>query len=217
MRNVHLHSISTHLPSADERPEFTCAELARFDELVRRLRPKLARKTKVHALATAGALLFPNSAYDLVRAGLSLYGISPVAKFQHLFRPALSLKSRVVLLREIPQGTTISYGSTFTARRAMRVATIAVGYADGYTRALSNSGAMVLIRGRRCAVLGRITMDLTVVDVSDVNHVSVGDEVVLIGRDADEEISATELAKRAGTIPWEILTGIGSRVPRVYL
>jgi alanine racemase len=129
----------------------------------------------------------------------------------------MTLKSRVVLLRDLPAGRSISYGRTFTTSRATRVATISAGYADGYPRTLSNRGASVLVGGRRCPVLGRVTMDLTLVDVSEVANVELGDEVVLIGRQSEEEISAAEVAERAGTIVWEVFTGIGSRVRRVYL
>ncbi|MGZ5021901.1 MAG: alanine racemase C-terminal domain-containing protein, partial [Chthoniobacterales bacterium] len=148
---------------------------------------------------------------------LMLYGVSPLAEFQTQLRPALALKSRVVLVRDLPAGSSISYGRTFITQRPTRVATLGIGYADGYPRAISNQDAAVLIRGRRCPVLGRITMDLTMVDVTEVPDVSLGDEVVLIGRQGEQEVTAHEVAVRASTIPWEIFTGIGSRVARVYL
>jgi alanine racemase len=171
----------------------------------------------IHALPSAGVLAFAGSAYDIVRAGLMLYGISPLPEEQALLRPALTLKAHVVLLRDVAAGRSISYGRTFVTPKPMRVATLSVGYADGLPRALSNRGATVLIGGRRCALLGRVTMDLVMVDVSEVPEVNVGDEAVLIGRQGDEEILATEVAQRAGTIAWEIFTGIGSRVARVYV
>jgi alanine racemase len=129
----------------------------------------------------------------------------------------MTLKAHVVLLREIAAGSSVSYGRTFIAPRPMRLATLSVGYADGLPRAVSNRGAAVLIGGRQCAIVGRVTMDLTVVDVSDVPDVEVGDEAVLIGRQGDAEILATEVAKQASTIAWEVFTGIGSRVARVYV
>ncbi len=145
-----------------------------------------------------------------------LYGVAPQPQFQDQLHPALALKTRVVLLRDLPAGSAISYGRTFTTKRASRFATLAIGYADGLPRAISNRDASVLIRGRRCPIRGRITMDLTVVDVTDLPEVENGDEAVLIGRQGEEEISAREMAERAGTIAWEIFTGIGSRVARVY-
>lgn len=214
--HVTLHSISTHFPVADEDEAFTRAELSRFGEIVAKLRYELPGTYKVHALLSAGILAFAETPFDMVRAGLLLYGASPLRQFQRLLQPVMTMKARVALIRDLPEGATISYGRTFTTPRAMRVATISAGYADGYPRPLSNRGASVLIGGRRCAVLGRITMDLIMADVSDVNA-AVGDEVVLIGRQGSEEISAAEVAERAGTIPWEIFTGIGTRVRRVYL
>jgi alanine racemase len=215
--NIEIHSVSSHLPSADEDPLFTTEQLSRVDRLITRLRSEMPGSYLVHTLPSAGVLAFAGSAYDIVRAGLMIYGISPLPQQQELLRPALTLKAHVVLLREVAAGSSISYGRTFTTPRAMRVATLSVGYADGLPRAISNRGAAVLIGGRRCALLGRVTMDLVMADVSDVPEVNVGDEAVLIGRQGDEEILATEMAQRAGTIAWEIFTGIGSRVARVYV
>jgi len=146
-----------------------------------------------------------------------LYGISPFREFQKLLRPALTWKTRIALVRNMPKGHGISYGRTFITPREMRVATLSAGYADGYPRHLSNNDAAVLVNGRRCPLLGRITMDLMMIDVSQIEDAKAGDEVVLLGRQGDEEISATELADRANTITWEITTRIGSRVRRVYV
>ncbi len=216
LSGVRLHSVSTHLPVADEDPEFTRAELKSFRELVAQVRKEIPVPFKVHVLLSAGILGFARDAYDIVRAGLMLYGISPLPQFQKLLQPAMTLKTRVVLVRDLPKDFTISYGRTFRTPRAMRVATLAAGYADGYPRALSGREAGVLIGGKRCAVLGRVTMDLMMADVSGLGDVRVGEEAVLIGRQGSEEILASELAERADTIPWEIFTGIGSRVRRVY-
>ncbi|HEX8280739.1 MAG TPA: alanine racemase [Chthoniobacterales bacterium] len=214
--NVAIHSISTHLPAGDEDPDYTREQLARFHALIAQIRAELPDAYKIHALPSAGVLGFAESSYDIVRAGLMIYGVSPAAEFQDDLRPALTWKSHVVLVRDLPAGSSVSYGRTWTAPRATRVATLSVGYADGYPRLLSNRGAAVLIGGRRCPVLGRVTMDLTMVDVTELDRVEVGDEAVLIGRQANEEITARELADRSLTIPWEIFTGIGSRVARVY-
>lgn len=212
-----LHSVSTHLPVADEDEKFTRQELAEFAELVRQMRARVSAKFKVHALLSAGVLGFAGEAFEIVRAGLMLYGSSPLPERQALLQPVLSLKTHVVLRRDLPAGRTVSYGRTFTTPRPMRVATISVGYADGFPRSLAGNDAAVLIGGKRCPVLGRITMDLTMADVSAVPEVQLGDEVVLIGRQGEEEILAAEMAARAGTVAWEIFTGIGSRVRRVYL
>ena len=217
LARVEIHSISTHLPSADMDALYTEMQLRRFEALVRQIRAEVPGRYKIHASPSAGLLGYPNGAFDVVRAGLMLYGLSPAPQFQDQLKATLSFKSRVVLVRDLPKGSSISYGRTFITTRATRVATLGVGYADGYPFTLSNRDAVVLIGGRRCPVLGRVTMDLTMVDVTDAREVSLGDEAVLIGRQGSEEISARELAERAETIPWEIFTGIGSRVARVYL
>lgn len=214
---LNLHSVSTHLPVADEDEAFTEEELARFDGLVRQMRARVPGSYKVHVLLSAGILRFAKHRFEIVRAGLMLYGSSPLPHAQKFLQPVMTLKTRIALLRDLPAGRSVSYGRTFTTSRSIRVATISAGYADGYPRSLSNRDAMVLVGGKRCPVLGRITMDLTMVDVSAVPDAQLGDEAVLIGRQGGEEILAAEIATRAGTIAWEIFTGIGSRVPRVYL
>jgi len=168
-------------------------------------------------LQSAGTLAFNASEFDIVRAGIVLYGVSPLPEFQKLLKPAMTWKTRIALVRDMPKGSSISYGRTFIAPQKMRIATLAAGYADGYPWHLSNRDATVLVRGQRCAVIGRVTMDLMMIDVSKVEGVRVGDDVVLMGRDGSEEASCAELAEKAGTIPWEIVTRIGTRVRRVYV
>jgi alanine racemase len=211
-----IHSVSTHLPVAEEDAAFTEKELAQFDALVREMRRRVPGSYQVHVLLSAGILSYPQYSFDIVRAGLMLYGISPLPDGQQFLRPVMALKSRVTLLRDLPAGRSVSYGRTFMTTRPTRVATIGVGYADGYPRSISNRDGAVLAGGQRCPLLGRVTMDLMMADVTAVPGVQVGDEVVLIGKQGAEEIFATEVAERAGTIPWEIFTGIGSRVRRVY-
>ena len=215
--NVSIHSVSTHLPSADDDAEFTREQLARFAKLLGRIRSEVPGTYLVHAAPSAGVIGFSDAAHDIVRAGLMLYGVSPLREQQHLLRPVMTLKTRVALVRSLPAGSSISYGRTFITQRPSRIATLTIGYADGLPRGVSNRGAAVLIRGRGCPIVGRVTMDLTTADVTDLPHVEVGDEVVVIGRQGDEEVSAFEVADRASTIPWEIFTGIGSRVTRVYV
>jgi alanine racemase len=217
LRNVKIHSLSTHLPVSNEDETFTRAELAQFSELVKKLRAEFLVKFLVHALPSAGVLAYADPMFDIVRPGLMLYGISPLTEFQKLLRPVMTWKTHIALIRDMPAGHGISYGRTFITPREMRVATLSAGYADGYPRHLSNRDAAVLVRGQRCPLLGRVTMDLMMIDVSHIADAAVGDEVVLMGRQGEEEISVTELADRADTITWEIVTRIGSRVRRVYL
>jgi alanine racemase len=144
-----------------------------------------------------------------------LYGSASIPEFQSRLSPALAWKSRTLLVRDVPAGRTVSYGRTFTTSRPMRIATLAVGYADGYPRQASNRGACVLVGGRRCPLLGRVTMDQILVDVSDVPAADVCDEAVLIGTQGSETILAAELADWAGTIAWHVFTGIGGRTKRL--
>ena len=215
--NITIHSVSTHMPVSNEDAGYTRDQLLRFRRLIEGFRAKVPGNYKAHVLQSAGLLAFADPTFDIVRAGIVLYGISPLPEFQKILKPALTWKTRVGLIRDMPAGSSISYGRSFIAPRPMRVATLPAGYADGYPRHLSNRDAAVLIRGQRCALLGRVTMDLMVVDISHLESVAVGEEVVLLGRQGDEEIPTSELAERAGTITWEIVTRIGSRVRRVYV
>lgn len=214
---VELGGVETHFPSADEDEDFTKKQIDCFADLVGKL--TLPSGCQCHLGNSAGLLGFHSRTpfASLVRPGLALYGISPISQGRELLQPVLSWKSKVALIRDLPAGATISYGRTYTTPRPMRVATLGVGYGDGYPRQLSGNGAQVLIGGLRCPLLGRVTMDQMVVDVSHLPAVQAGDEVVLLGSQGQETITADELAEKAGTIPWEILTGITSRVERIYL
>ena len=219
---VQLGGVATHLPVADEDEPWTLQELENWKRVVAGLRAAGLDSVLVHSLNSAGTVLFRDEALAaggraMIRPGLLLYGSSPVASFQQRLRPVLAWKSRITLLRDVPAGRGVSYGRTFVTPSAMRIATVCAGYADGYSRHLSGQGAEVLIGGRRCPMLGRVTMDQILVDVSAVPQAAVGDEVVLIGRQGEEEILATELAEKAGTIPWDIFTSISARVVRYYI
>ena len=212
IEGIEVESISTHLPVADSDPDFTAKELEAWDRLVAKLRPIFPR-AKFNALNSAGSLERAHHAADRVRPGLALYGISPLPAFQDLLKPVMTLKTHVTLVRDVGPGRSISYGRDFITEKPMRIATLAMGYADGYPRQTSNKGAQVLIRGKRCPILGRITMDQFMVDVTDLpRDVAPGEEVVLFGKQGDEEITVGEVAEWAGTITWDILTRLGRRV-----
>ena len=215
--NIEIHSISTHMPVSNEDAEYTRDQLLRFRKIVEQIRAEVPGSYKAHVLQSAGTLAFNQPTFDIVRAGIILYGISPLPQFRKLLKPVMTWKTRICLVRDVPKGSSISYGRTFIAPRNMRVATLSAGYADGYPWHLSNRGAAVLLHGKRCPILGRVTMDLMVIDVSEFGDVQVGDDVVLMGRDGAEEVSCVELGERAGTISWEIVTRIGARVRRVYV
>ena len=217
LAKIKIHSVSTHMPVSNEDADYTRDELVRFRKIVEQFRAEVPGNYKAHVLQSAGVLAFADPIFDIVRGGILLYGISPLPEFHKLLKPVMTWKTRIALIREMPKGSSISYGRTFITPRTMRVATLSAGYADGYPRHLSNRDTAVLVRGKRCALLGRVTMDLIMIDVSEIEDVDLGDEVVLMGRQGDEEMSCAELAEKANTITWEIITRVGSRVRRVYV
>jgi len=169
---------------------------------------------------SAGIIEFPEMHLDMVRPGIILYGLYPsreVDRTKILLKPAMTLKANVILVKDVEKGTCISYGRMFTTQRDSKIATIPIGYADGYSRLLNGKGK-VLIGGEFAPVVGRICMDQCMVDVTDLSsEVHVGDEVVIFGRQGDNEITVDELADKIGTINYEIVCVVGKRIPRVYL
>lgn len=212
---LELHGLATHLPSADEDLAFTSEQLKRFQLLLDSVDSHMPDGIHIHCLNSAGLLRFPAHAHSLARVGLALYGVAPVEDTLLHLRPAMSVHARVTLVRTLPSGHGVSYGRAYITTRPTRVATLAIGYADGYPRALSGKGAYVLIHGTRCPLLGRVTMDQIIVDVTDCPFVVPGDIATLLGSQSLHTISASQLAALADTIPWEILTGIQQRVVRV--
>ena len=214
-----LEGLCTHLAVADE-PEnpYTTEQVARFETVVRALDARGARPPIVHAANSAALLTRAETRYDLVRCGIALYGVvpSPGLAGRAPLRPALSLRARVSHVKQLAAGARLSYGLRYGLSRDARVATVPVGYADGVPRNLGMVGGEVLIGGRRFPIVGSVTMDQLMVDVGDT-PVEAGDEVVLLGRGDGEEITADEWARRLGTIAYEIVTGIGPRVPRRYV
>ncbi len=214
--------IFTHFAVSDEGragDAFTMRQFGCFKEMVEALQREGLRFKYRHCANSAAVFDYPLSHMDMVRAGVVLYGLRPSGEMraQPRLQPALALRSVVSHVKTVQAGATVSYGRKFTAQGAMRVATVPVGYADGYPRALSGGGAQVLIHGKRCPVLGRICMDQLMADVTALGPVSMGDRVTLIGRDGAEEITATELAGWEGTINYEVVCALSKRVPRVYL
>ncbi|MFB3904853.1 MAG: alanine racemase [Acidobacteriota bacterium] len=200
--------VFSQFASSDSDPDFTRAQLDIFLAATRRV-------TCRRHMANSAALCFPASHLDAVRPGLALYGIACCPDFSDLL-PALTWKTSVLSLRQMSPGETVGYGRTFTISRPSLVAVLPVGYADGYNRAFSNN-AEVRVRGVLAPVIGRVSMDLISVDVTDVPGIAHGDDVTLLETDPQSPISAAALARRIGTIPYELLTSIGSRVERVYV
>lgn len=212
---VALHSVSTHLPSADEDDVFTTSQLARFSSLKSKFL-EITPGTKFHVLNSAGVLKHQHSAGEIVRPGLALYGCPPTPEPWSQLRPVLSWRARIALVRDLPAGSTVSYGRTYMAKKPTRTAIVPVGYADGFPLGSSGAGACVSVRGTACPVIGRVTMDQIVIDASAVDEIREGDIATLLGQDGQVSISANELAEKSGTIPWDILTGIGRRVARFH-
>ncbi len=214
-----LEGLFSHFATADEPDlSFARSQLEAFQGLVSGLAATGLRPALCHMANTAAILNLPSSHLDLVRAGIGVYGIYPsphVARRVPL-RPALSWSTRIAFVKEVSPGTSLSYGRTYIARGVRRIATLPVGYGDGYPRVLSNRGR-VLVHGRRVPVVGRVCMNLTLVDVTGVPGVREGDEAVLLGRQDGEEITADELAALARTIPYEITCGIGRNAPLRHL
>lgn len=218
--SVRLVGLMTHFADAEaEDPGFAREQLIRFTEAAQSLQAAGIPAPLRHAANSAALLLLPETRLDLVRPGIMLYGYHPRGRrhpSESALQPALRLKTAISQIKGLPRGGSVSYGRTFVAPRDLRVATLPIGYADGWGRLLSNRG-QVLIRGRRVPIIGRVCMDMTMVDVTGLPDVRVGDEAVLIGRQGMEEITADEVAEVQGTISYEVLSRIGPRVPRVYL
>ncbi len=211
LENLEIEGIGSHLPSADEDEEFTRKQFARFHGIIEDL-GGCGRFKWMHLSNSAGLLAYPQGECNLSRPGLMLYGVSPLPDFQGKLTTVMTLKSRVTLVRTLPAGHGISYGRQFMTTKPTRVATVGIGYGDGYPRHVSGKGANVWIRGRRLPILGRITMDQMMVDVTGAEDVREGDEVEMFGAN----IPVAEIAEKAETIVWEIFTGITPRVLRCY-
>jgi len=223
-RELHLQGLLTHFAVADEPDNpFTARQVAVFEAVRKELARLGIRPPLVHAANSAGVLTAPDARYDLVRCGIAVYGIPPAAELDGRLplKPALSLKARVSYVRDLVAGERLSYGLRYELDVPSTVVTVPVGYADGVPRRLGQVGGEVLIGGRRKPIAGTVTMDQLLVDLGpsdgpDAAAVEIGTEVVLLGRQGDEVISASEWAAKLGTIPYEVCCGIGERVPRRY-
>ena len=214
--SIRVAGLMTHLSTADSDPEFVAEQLegfARARGLVWRFG---YRPAVLHAANSAALFRHPETHFDWVRPGISLYGYPGSASIDAPLRPAMRLRTEVLRVRTLERGESAGYGRSFRAQQRTRLATIPLGYGDGLLRAASNRGH-VLIHGVRCPIVGNISMDLTTVDVSQVPGVAIGDEVLLLGEHDGAFLSAADLAAAAGTIPYEVLTNVSRRVPRVYL
>ena len=221
--NLKIEGVSTHFASADDEVlSITQAQLKKFQAAFAYL--KQDDRPLIHCSNTSALFKFPESHFDMVRPGLILYGALSSTSLQAVlsekenlspFKPVMQWKSRIILVKSIAKGQPVSYSGSFTTQRSSLIATLPVGYADGLHRSLSNK-MDVLIRGKRAPQIGNICMDMTLIDVTEIQDVQAGDEVVLFGKQEGQTITVDEMATKGGTIPYEILCNVGKRVPRIY-
>lgn len=214
LKNIVIEGLMSHFSDADlNDKEFAFHQLKNFLGIARELKRKKITFKYLHIANSAGVLSMPEAHLDMVRPGIMLYGYGCPEGGN--LKPVLSLKSRILFLKKVPAGTPISYARTFITKRKSKIATVPIGYADGYSRKLSNNGE-VIINEKRVPVIGRVCMDTIMVDVTDITDVRKDSEVVLIGSQGKEKITAQDIADKIGSIPYEVLTSIGPRIQRVY-
>ncbi len=217
---IRIEGIFSHFATSDEKnKEYSTRQLERFNLFLAKLTEKNVHINTVHIDNSAAITELPQSHFDMVRMGIILYGLYPsneVDKSKIKLYPAMEFKASVINLKTIEKGECVSYGCHFVAPKETRVATVSVGYADGYPRLLSNKGR-VIINGKYAPVIGNVCMDQFMVDVTEIDNIEIGEEVILMGNSKDAEVTADEIAALAGTINYEIICGISKRVPRVYI
>ncbi len=220
LKGIKIDGLFSHFAKADDADkESVEQQINRFEEFGSLLRQEGIDIPNCHISNSAGMIEYPEAEYDMVRCGIVIYGIYPSDQIdQSSIRliPALEIKSHVIYIKEIPAGTGISYGSTFITQRKTKVATIPVGYADGYSRNMSNIGK-VIIRGQYAPIIGRVCMDYFMVDITDISDVKQGDVVTLLGSDGDSTISVETLAEWSHSFPYEMVCTVGKRIPRIYI
>jgi alanine racemase len=217
---LQVDGLLTHLAIADcpddNATSFTCSQIDTFTSLVNKIRELGFSPAFLHLANSAAIIQKLAPCFNVARPGIMLYGISPSPFLSINLKPVLSLKTKIVALKKVPRGSSISYRRTFISERESLIATLPIGYADGYSRQFSNKAA-VLIHGSRAPIAGVVCMDMTMVDVTDIPAVNLHDDVVLLGSQGSQAINAQELAEAAHSISYEILCGISSRVPRQYV
>ncbi len=219
MTNLEIEGVFTHFALADHHdPKYTLKQLETFNSMLSYINELNINPRYVHAANSAAILRFKETHFNLIRGGISMYGYYPSNDFEHNISllPALKWVTKIVHIKTIDKGESVSYGRDFIAKDKTIIATLPVGYGDGYMRHLSNKG-YVLIKGKKAPIAGRVCMDQVMVDVTNIPDVAIGDEVVLLGNQDDETISADKIADICNTISYEVLTNISSRVPREYI
>lgn len=220
LRHLRIQGMFTHFACADMRDKTHVGhQIEKFHQMIDGVRQREIPVEIFHCSNSASIMELPSEHMNLVRAGIILYGLYPSNEMEEKrlpLKPVMSLYSHIVHVKEVPEGVTVGYGATYVTERPTRIATVPVGYADGYPRSLSNR-AFVLIHGRRVPIIGRVCMDQFMVDVTDMPQVSVGDVVTLIGQDGEETLSVEEISEMAGSFNYEFVCDVSRRVPRVYI
>ena len=215
LSNLRIEGIFTHFPCADNKPSFTRMQIRMFNGLIQRLDEANVHIPFKHASNSLGVINYPAGHFNMVRPGLMIYGLYPTGGLKLKLKPLLSLKTKIAYLKTVPKRSGVSYGHTYVTPRTMKIATMPIGYGDGYPRSLSNK-AHCLISGREARIIGKVCMDQLMVDVTKIKKVKIGQEAVLIGRQKNKSINVEQLAKLAGTIPYEIVCNLGERIRRIY-
>lgn len=226
LKNLKICGIFSHYASSEEKDQtFTNQQTERFKNLLKRLKKEGIEVPLAHTACSASTIVNPATHFDMVRIGISIYGLWPSKDIKRLaqkvrpgfdIRPALTWKTRIIQIKQLPKGTTVGYGRTYKVKRPTKLAVLPCGYYEGYWRLLSNKGE-VLVKGRRAKILGRVCMNLIMVDITDIPNVKIEDEVVLIGKQGREEIKAEEIAQKTGTINYEVVSRINPSLPRIYI
>ncbi len=215
LSHLSLEGIFTHFPVADSDPEFTNCQIDAFNQFISQLNKEGIFFKFCHCANSIGIMNYPNAHFNMVRPGLILYGINPCAQNHSSLEPVLSLKSKVIFIKNINKGMSVSYGRTYIAKGARTIATVSVGYADGYPWVLSNR-SQVIIKDNFYDIAGRVCMDHIMVDLKNTENIKAGQEVILIGKGKDLKITAEDLASWAQTIPYEIVSRLSQKIPRIY-
>lgn len=215
--NIRIEGVMSHLASSEIRDEYGLTQIHTFNEILQVLHRSGIRPEFTHMANTGGIINYPEAHFDMVRVGIGLYGSYPGMELSEKLplKQVMKFVSRIALIKEFPPGYSLSYGRTFTTQRKTKVAYVPVGYADGYPRSLSNKGS-VLIKDKRWGIIGRVCMDWFLVDITGLQDVDVQEEVILLGQSDTDVITADEIARFSGTIPYEIMCNISKRVERVY-
>lgn len=216
LKNIQIEGIYTHLAAAETDPDYTEGQVRAFGDMVRMLQASGFQFQYIHAANTAGTLGYPDAHFTMVRCGIAMYGLAPAEEFPlpDDFVPAMAWKTSIAQVKTLPPGTYVGYGNTYRTRGTEKIAVIPVGYADGFRRAPFNWGD-VLVSGKRVPLVGRVSMDMSMINVTGLPDVAIADEVILIGRQGEEHITAAEVAEKLGTSAYEVISTILARVPRV--